>query len=167
VKYEKSCGAIIYRKKEGKIEYLLLKNSADHGSYWGFPKGHAEQDESEFETARREILEETGLKVRIIDGFREQIQYSPAQFIWKTVIYFVGEVEDIKQAPKLSKEATEFAWLPFKEALAQVTFKDNKEMLKMTESFLNTSGNANSNSNSNANGKKSGQTSDDDEFEPF
>lgn len=34
-------------------------------------KGHMEKDESEHQTAMREILEETGLTVKFVEGFRE------------------------------------------------------------------------------------------------
>ena len=38
--------------------------------HWGFPKGHIEKDETEYETALREVKEETNIDARIIDGFR-------------------------------------------------------------------------------------------------
>lgn len=39
---EKSAGAVIFRKEEGKIYYLLLHYQARH---WDFPKGHLEKGE--------------------------------------------------------------------------------------------------------------------------
>ena len=58
MKKEKSCGAIVYREKDG-VEILLIKHK--NGGHWAFPKGHVENKETEEETALREIREETGL----------------------------------------------------------------------------------------------------------
>ena len=58
MKQEKSCGAIILRKQNKTIETLLVKHTKGH---WAFAKGHVEENETEEETALREIKEETGL----------------------------------------------------------------------------------------------------------
>ena len=65
--YEKSCGAVVFRAAEGVVQYLLVRG---HEGFWGFPKGHVEAGESEQATALREIREETGLDVALVDGFR-------------------------------------------------------------------------------------------------
>ena len=62
--HEKSCGAIVYRKYHGNTEILLIKHI--NSGHWSFPKGHVEAGETEVETARREIMEETSIDV-IID----------------------------------------------------------------------------------------------------
>ena len=54
MKKEKSCGAIVYREKDG-VEILLIKHK--NGGHWAFPKGHVENKETEEETALREIWE--------------------------------------------------------------------------------------------------------------
>ena len=64
--HEKSCGAIVYRRFHGNIEILLIKHI--NSGHWSFPKGHVEGDETELETARREIKEETGLDVEGAKG---------------------------------------------------------------------------------------------------
>ena len=53
--HEKSCGAIVYRKYHGNTEILLIKHI--NSGHWSFPKGHVEGDETEEETAKREIME--------------------------------------------------------------------------------------------------------------
>ena len=59
--YEHSCGAIVFRKINGEYRYLIIKN---HRSvHWSFPKGHVERGESDEVTARREVLEEAGIKI--------------------------------------------------------------------------------------------------------
>ena len=50
--FEKSCGAVIYRKIDENLEFLSISHRND--GHWGFPKGHVEKNESEEETAIRE-----------------------------------------------------------------------------------------------------------------
>lgn len=84
----KSCGAVIYRKSGEKLEYLSVKSKTN--GYWGFPKGRIEEGESEKETAIREVLEETGLSITLMDGFRTKVQYKLNDDTLKEVVYIIG-----------------------------------------------------------------------------
>ena len=68
--YEKSWGAIVYEIRDHHKYFLLVKNK--NGKHWGFPKGHIEVGETEEQTAKREIKEETNLDVKILHGFRKK-----------------------------------------------------------------------------------------------
>ena len=97
IKFEKSCGVVIYRKIGKEIEFLSV--SAINDGHWGFPKGHVEKDENEQQTAIREVKEETGLKVILIDGFRESVDYlikneKIQEEITKQVVFFLAKVEE-------------------------------------------------------------------------
>ena len=61
MQYEKSCGAIVFRKYHGNTELLLIKHA--NGGHWSFPKGHVEPGETEQETAAREVKEEVAIDV--------------------------------------------------------------------------------------------------------
>ena len=52
--------------KDQQPLFLLIQQKAGH---YGFPKGHVEKNETEVETAIREIKEETGLEVKIYNNF--------------------------------------------------------------------------------------------------
>ena len=67
MKKEKSCGAAVYKYENGKRLYLLEHMVQGHIS---LPKGHVEQNETETETAEREIREETNLTVKLDTNFR-------------------------------------------------------------------------------------------------
>ena len=64
---EKSCGAVVFTRIDNEIKYLIIESEE---GFYGFSKGHMENGESEHETAHREIKEETGADVIILDGFR-------------------------------------------------------------------------------------------------
>lgn len=67
-----SCGGLVWRLHENKVQVLLIKQFA-HKDRWGIPKGHVDEGESLEECAVREIREETGVEVclgvRLHDGF--------------------------------------------------------------------------------------------------
>ena len=90
--HEKSCGAIVYRKYHGNTEILLIKHI--NSGHWSFPKGHVEGDETEEETAKREIMEETGIDVNLDTTFREIVSYSPRKDTQKIVVYFIGKAKN-------------------------------------------------------------------------
>ena len=84
MKYEKSCGAVIF---DGD-KVLVIQQVKGH---WGFPKGHVEGGESEVETAMREIKEETNLDVEINEEYRYVEHYSPEAGIEKDVVFFIAK----------------------------------------------------------------------------
>ena len=67
---EKACGAIIFTNENNVRKYILLCGHGIYKGYYGFPKGHVEEGETERETALREVKEETGLDVVLYDDFR-------------------------------------------------------------------------------------------------
>ena len=82
MKKEKSCGAVVINDKN---EVLLVYHNAGHIS---FPKGHVENNETEVETAYREVLEETGIEIEIMDNIREVNIYNLKGGIVKDVVFF-------------------------------------------------------------------------------
>ena len=134
MKKEKSCGAVIYKVKDGQIYYLLSKMGYGHVS---LSKGHVELNETEEETAQREILEETSLKPIIDSSFRKVISYSPIEGVMKDVIFFVAEEKEDK-IPKdfHDKEVVGFYWLIYIDALHTLTFKADQEVLTSANDFI-------------------------------
>jgi len=132
---EKSAGAVIFRKQEGKTYYLLLRYQVGH---WGCPKGHIEKGERLEDTAQRETKEESGIEdIKMIQGFKEQIKYffkGDKGMIFKEVTFFLFETKQKKI--KLSLEHIDYKWLVFKDALEQITFKKTKDVLRKANSFL-------------------------------
>jgi len=132
---EKSAGAVIFRKQNDAILYLLLHYEAGH---WDLAKGHIEKGENEIATIKREVDEETGLKdIKFIRGFREVIKYYfrvEGKTILKFVVFYLAETE--RKEIKISEEHKSFAWLPYQEAIKQLTFKNAKQILQKANDYL-------------------------------
>jgi 8-oxo-dGTP pyrophosphatase MutT (NUDIX family) len=105
--YQKSCGAIVYRKINNEKEYLLLLQNKSQT--WSFPKGHMEVGETEEETAIREIFEEIGLTASLISGFRESVKYRIADFINREVILFLCQTNS--EPAIRESEIAEYRWV--------------------------------------------------------
>ena len=148
---EKSAGAIIYRIENGVRYYLLLHYTPSEPGkrgQWGFAKGHVEQGETDIETAKREIQEETGITdLKLIAGFKELEKYffkksyglegearKKAPWVFKLVVFFLAETRT--KDVKISDEHIGFVWLPIQEAIKKTTFKNSKKLLKEADDFL-------------------------------
>jgi bis(5'-nucleosidyl)-tetraphosphatase len=131
MKQTKSCGIIIFRNSPR--EYLLVEQA--FSKLWNFPKGHVNEGESERETALREVFEETGLKVEILDGFRECISFDESKIAHKTVVMFVGKPLTLDVCiPK--DEISNYAWLNYDDALKKIKFENSREMLHKADKFI-------------------------------
>ena len=125
-KYEKSCGVVVLNKKEKIVKVLLVHHKKGH---WGIPKGHMEKGETEEETALREVLEETGITVTLLEGFREVIHYCPYQNVEKDVVFFLGKaVEEVIKIQE--EELLEALWVDIEKSLNMITYKEEKEVIK-------------------------------------
>ena len=129
---EKSCGAVVYKKEEEKIYFLIEEMKAGH---YSIPKGHVEKNETEIETALREIKEETNLEVNLDSNFREVVSYSPYEGCIKDVVFFVAKAKTFDMKEQLI-EVTSLKWLEPVEAINILTFDSDKEVLKKALKYL-------------------------------
>lgn len=132
--YEKSCGFVVYKEVQGENYYLIIRNIS--GEY-GFPKGHVENNETEHETAIRELKEETNVEVEIIDGFRHQIEYKfPNKMnVMKRSVYFLGKcLED--DIVCREGEVSEAMFVSFERAIELLSFEDTKKILKEADAYI-------------------------------
>lgn len=132
--YEKSCGFVVYKEVQGENYYLIIRNIS--GEY-GFPKGHVENNETEHETAIRELKEETNVEVQIIDGFRCQVEYKfPNKInVMKRSVYFLGKcIED--DIVCREGEVSEAMFVSFERAIELLSFEDTKKILKEADAYI-------------------------------
>lgn len=132
--HEKSCGALIYRDNHGEYELLLIRHRS--GGHWSFPKGHVENNETETETALREIREETGLRVTLLEGFRQCVEYFPKPHVKKQVVYFLATPEGDDTVRRQEEEISEYRWCPLSAVSEAVTFKNDKNLVEEAKRFL-------------------------------
>lgn len=116
MKKEKSCGCIVIDNDK----VLLVKQNDGHTA---FPKGHIEQGETEEECALRETFEETGLKVKIINGYRYTQTYFVKQDVLKEVVYFLAEKKE-GILKKQDEEIKSLGFYSFEDAISMISYKD-------------------------------------------
>ena len=151
--FEKSVGAVVFRREKKKILYLVLLKTPrkpDAPDYWGFPQGHGEKSENQEETLKREVREETGLRdLKIIPDFYAWIKYFYRATgkekekrkknkiginVFKVVTFYLAETK--KEKIKLSHEHTDYQWLKYSKAHERLTFRQTKKILKKADRFL-------------------------------
>jgi bis(5'-nucleosidyl)-tetraphosphatase len=136
IRHDESFGIIPLRKAGDHWEVFLIQHR--HGRYWGFPKGHAEGNESPEVAAHRELKEETNLDIlRFIElePLMEQYHFThDGHRVNKRVFYFLAEVEGTIILQK--KEISGGLWLPFKEAHERLTHPEGKSILQQVEAIL-------------------------------
>ncbi len=143
VEWETSVGAVVYKEHKGIREYLVLKYPSGH---YDFPKGHVEAGETEEDTLRREVEEETGITSLEIQPRRSTIKYyyiakgnelrkrkaeKKGWYIFKQVHFYPAEVST--KSVVLSDEHIGYVWLTYKKARRRVTFENARLMLDMAE----------------------------------
>ena len=126
-KKEKSCGVVVF---DNNKVLLVLHNNG----HWGMPKGHVEENETEEETAIREVLEETNVNTKIIPGFRKVITYSPRENTMKDVVYFIGEPTNTDTKPQ-EVEVSESKFINVEEAKDLITYKEDKSVFEDAVKF--------------------------------
>lgn len=129
-KQEKSCGAVVYNPK--KHSFLIIKMLNGN---WGFPKGHTEDQETDIQTAIREVTEETGINIEILDGFKKSIKYIPFPEVLKEVIFFIGITEEEKVTID-KDEIEDYMWCSYEEALKMITYKPQRDVMESSLQFI-------------------------------
>ena len=134
---ERSAGAVVFYEDNampGRL-FLVLHYPAGH---WDFPKGAVEKGETEEEAARREIMEESGLRVgAFMPNFRKVIEYHYRRsegLSHKQVIFFLAKSD--KKDVRISFEHSGYDWLTLDQALRRLTFENARNILRDANSFL-------------------------------
>lgn len=130
VRREVSAGGVIYRLDGRESPWFLLIQDA--WGRWTLPKGLIEPGETPVEAARREVEEETGLRVRV-RGSLDRTHYfyrdSQGELVYKTVYYFLMEAlsTDIKVQEEEIRAAT---WFPAREAAGECDYENTRSILE-------------------------------------
>ena len=120
MKYEKSCGSVVFHNDK----VLIIEHNYGHIA---FPKGHVEENESEMETAIREVKEETGIDIEIVSDKRYILEYSPKNNVLKEVVYFIGKKVGGELKPQFEEVASCY-FVDKNKAIDLITFDKDKLM---------------------------------------
>ena len=133
-----SCGVIPYRLVDGQRQFLLIQHKAGH---WAFPKGHPEAGETDLQTARRELAEETGISAVEIDEarpFEEHYHFTKrsGKQVSKRVLYFLGRVAPGQAVSLQEEEVSNYAWGDAQQTRERLTFDEGRALLDDVLSYI-------------------------------
>lgn len=138
---QRSAGAVCYRRSRRGIQYLLLDTvfTRPGRTRWEFPKGKVEGDETDEATARREVLEETGLQIdAFAPGFVRENRYRfrvGEELIDKTVVYYLAAVTPVTPT-RLSEESKALRWTHYQSARTMLGIRSLQDLLDEAHAFI-------------------------------
>lgn len=132
---EKSCGGIVFTIRKEQIFYVIIEEAS---GFHSLPKGHVEDGESEEQTAIREIEEETGLKLDLIQGFRMVDEYVPREKpdVTRQIVYFLAEYLDEEPYIVRPDEVRSIKVLNLEDALNTLEYDGIKSILATADQYI-------------------------------
>ena len=125
-----AAGGVVIREREGQLEVAIAGRESD--GTWVFPKGTPDGAETVEETALREVVEETGLEVRILAPL-DTTQYwfaSRGVRFHKRVHFFLMEATG-GDTDRHDREYDIVRWVPVDEARALLSFENYRQILDL------------------------------------
>jgi 8-oxo-dGTP diphosphatase len=108
-------------------EPLIAVVQSRKGNDWGLPKGKLNKEETPLEAARREVLEEAGSEVDVLD-FLGTLAYDVRERP-KVVQFWSMRALDGPRRP-LARDVKAVRWLPLDRAIAKLTQPREREFLR-------------------------------------
>lgn len=121
----RAAGGVVCRGNGANPEVLLVHRALYDD--WTIPKGKVEDGESDEACAVREVEEETGLRVRLLEEL-PRVRWRDRFGRPKVSRYWRMEPED-PAAARAQHEVDEVAWLTVDEALARLSYERDAEVL--------------------------------------
>lgn len=130
IKRDYSCGGLVWNADEEKVILVQVENLKKN-KVWTFPKGHPEGQESDEQTALREVFEETGWKCEIVNPVMDvhysyvhkDIKYN------KTVRWFL--MNPVEKTGKFdAEEIIDVQWFSVDEAKKLIVYESDEKLLK-------------------------------------
>lgn len=127
----KPCAAIWLSNSKGEI--LLTKRAGDpFKDWWDTPGGFVEENETLEDAARRELMEETGLKVtdlQYMGSLFEDYNYG-GEIVPIVAVFFEGKI-DGNEVVKVDDDVSDYKFVPLEEIdFGQIAFDNQREFLR-------------------------------------
>lgn len=130
--------AHIFRETENGIEFLLLKRAEDqfYPGLWQMVTGKIDENEKAFETALREIKEETGLvPLQLWVAPTVNSFYEPKEEYICLLPVFAARVNSDEKI-RISSEHTEYKWVKKNEAKALLAWPGQRDAVDIIEDYF-------------------------------
>ncbi len=140
---EFSAGGVLVRRLRGRWWLAAIRPNGKPEGVWALPKGLIDAGESGAATAVREVAEETGLAVTLVEklGDVRYVYSRGGERIFKVVSFFLlryrgGRIGELP--PGMELEVAEARWLPLDEAPRLLAYGGEREMAKKAAARLAT-----------------------------
>lgn len=141
---EFSAGGVVVREapdRPGSHECVVIvpsRRAANGSRVLALPKGHPDGDETADEAALREVLEETGVRARVVERLGD-VRYwyqRDGRRIIKVVTFFLLEHQSGDPERHEDEEIDEARWMDLAEAGRALTHTGEREMTALALSRL-------------------------------
>jgi 8-oxo-dGTP pyrophosphatase MutT (NUDIX family) len=126
---EFSAGGVVVRRGQ-VITIVPVKRAADGRRVLGLPKGHPDGDETPQQAATREVAEEAGVQVDLVEELGDvEYRYTRrGRQIRKVVRFFLFDYRSGDLADH-DHEIEVASWMDLSDAARQLTYQGEREML--------------------------------------
>jgi ADP-ribose pyrophosphatase YjhB (NUDIX family) len=112
-------GGVVIRKKGDTLQYLVVQAKGKPHE-WVLPKGHIRHGESLEQTARREVMEESGVETSVRQ-LLDTIEFSTPKEAIRSAFFLMDAVQE--SSPR---EGREQQWLDFDNAMQKLRYKESQ-----------------------------------------
>ncbi len=134
---EVSAGGVVFKKAGNKIQYAIIERAAMKDRT--LPKGHQDFNESLQDTARREVLEETGFKANPIEYIGKFLYIvknkENKKIIIRLVHWFLMEYEGGTGLTP-NNEVKRVLWVPLDYDLSRMSYDNDRRIVRLAVSRL-------------------------------
>ena len=155
---EVSAGGVVVRRVDGVWNIAAIEPQREPASagasakkkspstLLALPKGLVDPGEKADQTAVREVFEETGISGKLVTKLRD-IKYfyvrswGDRERVFKIVSFYLlqydsGTIDDI--SPDMRIEVQRALWIPLDQAPRQLTYRSEREVVKLAQEYLKT-----------------------------
>jgi 8-oxo-dGTP pyrophosphatase MutT (NUDIX family) len=134
VEREFSAGGVLVRSVRGRPHLAAIRPQGKEPGVWVLPKGNLDAGERPPETAVREVLEETGVRGRLVEKLGD-VRYvytrRDGTRVFKVVSFFLlragrGRIGAIEE--RMRVEVADARWLPLDEAPRLLAYGGERQM---------------------------------------